>query len=167
MPLETRALGVLHGVGLAVQRLLNFLTQRVAELRQPALRRPVGEEVATEVMPGLRKEALTGLGGHGRIGGVNLAPELTEQDLILRVGNLRVIFHAHALKPLHLVLFAVLQRLRARRSQRIAIDRQAAVRIPVVEEAVAEGLPGLLKGDTGGGAGADPGGHGRERGQEQ
>jgi hypothetical protein len=69
-------------------------------------------------------------------------PELPEQEIV-RGQVLGVIFEAGALEILHGVRLAVLQTFDECDGERVAELRQATPRVPVVEEAPADPVPGL------------------------
>ena len=52
---------------------------------------------------------------------------------------------AGALEVLHLVDLAILQALGEDIAQRVAIDRQPTMRVPVVAEGTGEAMPGLIE----------------------
>src|SRR5437588_227207 len=74
----------------------------------------------------------------------NEPPELAEEELVGR-GIFGVGFEARALEVLHDVGLPVLQDLIDLRADRVAVDREVAVRLPVGEEAPAHAEVGLRR----------------------
>src|SRR4029079_6071885 len=100
--LEARPLVFLHRVGVPVcEWFMKWLGERVAELRQAAVGGPVIEEGSADVVPG--RGEVAAVVGLCRlwwwISGMDVAPELAEQDVVGRA-VLRVVFQAHALEIL-------------------------------------------------------------------
>ncbi|MFN8536401.1 MAG: hypothetical protein U0232_02850 [Thermomicrobiales bacterium] len=154
MRLEARPLEVLDLVALAVGRvdLPEGVGERQPLLRQPAVLVPVIQEATTGLLAGLGEGAA--LAGPGRrrfdwrIGGGILhfvllhAKQAEEHNVLALV--LRVVLETRSLEVLHLVGLAVggtdLVELVGERE---ALLRQAAIRLPVLEEGAADTLAGL------------------------
>src|SRR3954453_18930382 len=132
--LEASALEVLHAVGLAVfELLLERFAEWQAELVEAAIIRPVGIEVGRDIVARLREPGLHRVGVGRWVGGADTPPELPDQDFVVLVAALGVIFEARALEVLHDVGLPILQDLIDLRADRVAVDREVAVRLPVGE----------------------------------
>jgi hypothetical protein len=80
--LEARPLEILHHIRLPIlKRLGEFFAEWVAKLRQPAIPLPVTQERATHIMAGCREISRPGCACDRRLGGVQAATELAEQNI--------------------------------------------------------------------------------------
>ena len=99
-------------------------------------------------MARFREEAGPGYGRDGGIGGVDAPAELAEKHVVWGL-VLGVELHAHALEVLHRVRLAIFERFGENIADRVAVDGQLAVSVPVGEEWLADALAGFGEDATG------------------